>query len=101
MTGPDGALWFSILDYAQIGRITPKGAMTFFPLPRPAERLTVGPDGALWFTTVGDSVGRITVDGKVTTFTDKDLTRPGDIVTGPDGALGSRTRTAFTRACCA
>jgi virginiamycin B lyase len=87
VTGPDGALWFSIMDYPQIGRITPKGAMTFFPLPHPAERLTVGPDGALWFTTSGDSVGRITVDGKVTTFKDKDLTRSRDIVTGPDGAL--------------
>ena len=67
MTGTDGALWFSILDYGQIGRITPKGAMTFFPPAhaRPSDSRS-GPTAPFWFTTVGDSdCGRITVDGKV------------------------------------
>ena len=37
----------------RIGRITPAGAVTEFPLPRPMSvpgNLTVGPDGNLWFT---------------------------------------------------
>ena len=87
VTGPNGALWFTNADYAQIGRITTKGVMTFFPTPSGSDRITVGPDGALWFTGNDSSIGRITVDGKVTTFRSPDLPRAGDIATGPDGTL--------------
>jgi virginiamycin B lyase len=36
----------------RIGRITPAGDITEFPLPRPLTRsfgITAGPDGNLWF----------------------------------------------------
>ena len=58
VTGPDGALWFTVgLTNNVIGRITTGGNATSSPIPTPnsnlsdiAENITVGSDGALWFT---------------------------------------------------
>src|SRR5215470_2879685 len=53
VTGPDGNMWFTIRNRARIGRITPAGVITEFPLPDPlssASEITPGPDGNLWFT---------------------------------------------------
>jgi virginiamycin B lyase len=64
--GPDGNLWYTE-DFG-IGRITPAGLITDFPLPLPRQPyrnfislITLGPDGNLWFTE-GDSnrIGRCT-----------------------------------------
>src|SRR5260370_24884826 len=60
-TGPDGNLWFTEDNVNQIGRITPSGAITEFPVSggRPFG-ITTGPDGNLWFTEdVADKVARI------------------------------------------
>ena len=47
-----------------------------------------GPDGAVWFTNyLGGSIGRISVDGVVSSFTDPRIRYPVDITSGPDGAL--------------
>ncbi len=49
--GPDGKMWFTEAD--KIGRITPSGEITEFPLPTPDSApmgITTGPDGNLWFT---------------------------------------------------
>src|SRR5689334_5753702 len=88
--GPDGNLWFTEYWASQIGRITPKGVITIFPLPPGAHNpdgITTGPDGALWFGTE-DAIGRMTLDGSVTTYP---LPIPGSkgeaITTGPDGNL--------------
>jgi streptogramin lyase len=94
-TGPDGNIWFT--DIVSIGRVTPSGTFTDFPLPWDGQTLpsiTTGPDGNLWFTTVpvisesSTTVGRITPSGAITRFTllpfASDL---GGIVTGPDGNL--------------
>ena len=64
---PDG-LWFTE-SVRRIGRITPAGVITEFPLPgagAPLE-ITSGPDGNLWFTVGGEpgQVGRITPSGDV------------------------------------
>jgi hypothetical protein len=61
--GPDGNLWFTEYSYLRmngmqqggnrIGRITPAGVITEFPLPTPyrrADGITRGPDGAMYFT---------------------------------------------------
>ena len=61
----------------KIGRITPRGVITEFALPRPNSGpgdITMGPDGALWFVelsggvdgvrTDGNRIGRITYDGR-------------------------------------
>jgi streptogramin lyase len=52
------------------------------------EHITAGPDGALWFTNeFGNSIGRITTSGQVTSFTGTDIDVPDGIAAGPDGAL--------------
>ena len=112
--GPDGNLWFT-MDFANaIGRITPNGVITQFPIPSPGTSetasivtssdclmcgylITPGPDQALWFTIPAASrIGRITVDGAVTTFPvpttppPPSLSNPisvADITSAPDGSM--------------
>jgi hypothetical protein len=46
--GPDGNVWFAELAGNRIGRVTPAGTVTEFPLPVPQSApldITVGPDG--------------------------------------------------------
>jgi virginiamycin B lyase len=61
--GPDGNLWFAEADH--IGRITPAGSITAFPLPTQGsspEGITAGPDGNLWFTEyIGNKIGRLSM----------------------------------------
>lgn len=96
--GPDGNLWFGGSRYFtdfidEIGRITPNGEVTEFPLPNRSPResgvpaIVTGPDGNLWFTESGaNKIGRITTGGEITEFplpgTDN---RPTGITAGPDG----------------
>ena len=60
--GPDGNLWFTEQYRNTIGRMTPAGVVTEFPVPTrnaaPAG-ITTGPDGNLWFTQ-RHGIGRIT-----------------------------------------
>jgi virginiamycin B lyase len=100
--GPDGNLWFTWSEGSStvgpplsrsIGRITPSGSITQFPLgsdPSFASAgITAGPDGNLWFTEPGaNSIGRISVAGAVERFaipTANSL--PIDITPGGDGNL--------------
>ncbi|MDQ3680440.1 MAG: hypothetical protein M3378_07845 [Actinomycetota bacterium] len=88
--GSDNNLWFTESAGNKIGRITPAGVITEFPLGDDAfpVGITAGPDGALWFTDESDRIGRITTDGAVTWFpTPTKGGVPHGIVTGPDGAL--------------
>jgi streptogramin lyase len=61
--GADGNLWFG--EYSFIGRITPSGAVTQFPVTRysGAYDVTDGPDGNVWFAEVGGKVGYVTPAG--------------------------------------
>ncbi|MGH9223510.1 MAG: virginiamycin B lyase family protein [Acidimicrobiales bacterium] len=88
-----------------IGRLTPEGALSLFPLPTREQHhlggpgmgslpfaITAGPDGAMWFTEAGaDQIGRITADGGITEFPLPGRStmhaHPTAIVTGPDGAI--------------
>jgi streptogramin lyase len=107
--GPDGNLWFAEGTSAgnAIGRITPSGALTAFPLQAgsgaPGD-LTIGPEGNLCFPEfveiyTGSSpptptptgvvaIGQITPAGGLTEFPLKagDLP-PGSLTVGPDGNL--------------
>jgi hypothetical protein len=67
-TGPDGNLWFTILDLpgssnGAIGTINRKTHMvTEFPIPTAAiqiEYITAGPDGNLWCTAGGNGISKI------------------------------------------
>jgi streptogramin lyase len=108
--GPDGALWFTEIEIpplpaggsasvGAIGRVTPSGKVTEFPLPTPnagPQGITTGPDGALWFTeATGDQIGRISLAGTVTEFPIPTArSYPQTITAGPDGALWFTERQA-------
>jgi hypothetical protein len=95
--GPDGNLWFTEILGKQIGRITPDGSITEFPLGGPPSSdpnyITAGPDGNLWFTEDtalpnGNQIGRITPDGSITEWPVRTPNcRPMEITAGPDGNL--------------
>lgn len=99
-SGPDGNIWFTIAGANQIGRMTPAGALTRFPIPTANSSpidITTGPDGNLWFTEFSGRVGRITTSGQITEFPIF-RQKPGTLPTpdkiflfgitgGPDGAL--------------
>ena len=91
--GSDGNLWFTEcnINGNAIGRITPDGDITEFPLPTSGMghypyQITAGPDGNLWFTEpyLG-RIGKITITlGVITEFGAAD---PAGITAGPDGNL--------------
>jgi streptogramin lyase len=107
--GPDGALWFldpthysSFLGGQdpgpgpRLGRITPAGAVSEYPLPVVPRAITTGPDGNLWASTRG-GVMRITPAGVATAFNDPHVHDGGAIVAGPDGSLWIADRGGVTR----
>jgi len=103
--GPDGNLWFTeigdnlhfpgsdhLIEGNKIGRITPQGVVTEFPVPTFdsfPDGIAAGPDGALWFTeNVGNKIGRITTSGTISEFPIPTAgSRPIGIATGSDGNL--------------
>jgi hypothetical protein len=119
--GSDGNLWFTELLANKIGRITPAGVITEFPVPTtvppapfptligtpPAalsnplgssepRGLILGPDGNIWFTEfLGDKIGRITPAGVLTEF---QIPTPGvhpfAITGGPNGDIYFSENTA-------
>jgi streptogramin lyase len=88
--GPDGNLWFTEQGGSgTIGKVTPGGAVTSFPIPTAASEPTeivAGADGALWFTErAADKIGRITTDGQVTEYSGMVGSQPSGIALGADG----------------
>jgi streptogramin lyase len=96
-TGPDGNLWFPEFFANRIGRMTPAGTLTEFPIPTPdsAPRgIVAGPDGNVWFVESAvqrSAIARVSTAGVVTEFplggNATDQFAPGGIVVGPDGNL--------------
>jgi len=97
VAGPDGNTWFGDdgcyygTGACEIGRITPSGAITEFPVSFTPLGLILGPDGNLWSYSLYTPavIARITPSGTVTDFTqgfqsESDLT---DLVAGTDGNL--------------
>jgi streptogramin lyase len=86
--GSDGNLW--VTTSTGIGRMTPAGAFTLFPVARTAGafEITSGPDGNLWFTKFADArIGRITTSGEITEFPLPTNSLPRKITGGPDGNI--------------
>ncbi len=89
-TGGDGDVWFAELNQMQIGRITPTGDITEFPLPpsapQPAFDLTLGPDGNVW-AIAGEEFVKMAPDGTSVGY--PGVTGGGtiSITAGPDGKL--------------
>jgi len=96
-SGPDGNLWFTEFWANRIGRMTPAGALTEFPIPTfetGPRGIVAGPDGNLWFVESHfnhTAVARITTAGVVTEYplggSAGDQLQPTDIVAGQDGNL--------------
>jgi virginiamycin B lyase len=89
--GWDGNLWFTELGLAgaAIGRLTPSGVYTEFPVSNTPVAITPGLDGKLWFTEIfGGKVGSISMNGHVTEL-DVPAQNPvlHGITTGPDGNI--------------
>jgi streptogramin lyase len=95
--GPDGNLWFTEFWANRIGRMTPAGVLTEFPIPSyetGPRGIVTGPDGNLWFVESHfnhTAVARITTAGEVTEYSlggsALDQLQPSDIVLGSDGNL--------------
>jgi virginiamycin B lyase len=90
--GSDGNIWFAEVSASgpngKIGRMTPAGALTEFPLPTAGAyptALTAAPDGNLWFTELS-AIGRITMTGVITEYPVRGLLMPG-LALGGDQAL--------------
>ena len=69
VAGPDGNMWFSNAT-GVIARISMSGAVTEFPVGDGTypTGIATGSDGRIWFTaTLGNAVGRVTLDPVVTT----------------------------------
>ncbi len=71
-SGPDGNVWFITDATRTVGKITPAGAITEYPLTGGSPwDLTAGPDGNLWVTinsTTAPAVVRVTPAGIRTSF---------------------------------
>ena len=119
IAGPDGTLWFPTIAYSNftttkpsgaLGRLTPGGQVTLFPLTTPntyPTAITFTRDGTLWFlasqgngqlaplgdvapafTKVTPEIGRMTPAGRFGFFVfPSDHIAPTAIAAGPDGNL--------------
>jgi len=110
-TGPDGNVWFTEdaevieekevsektekevihRETARIGRITPSGAISEWPLPTANAEpggITAGPDGNIWFTEEhANNIGRITPSGSISEFHVTGGGNPRGIAPGPNGEV--------------
>ncbi|HEX7832018.1 MAG TPA: hypothetical protein VF787_20345, partial [Thermoanaerobaculia bacterium] len=67
--GPDGNIWISAHDSAKVGRLTPSGTLTQFPLPFSYDSpngIVAAGDGNLWFTSNFSWLRKITPAGVMT-----------------------------------
>jgi virginiamycin B lyase len=80
--GPDGNMWYANSVADLIGRVSPSGTITEFPITTGSfapQNLSIGPDGNLWFTEVGYSgpdfshLARISLDGTITQFPNRNI----------------------------
>src|SRR5262249_35094440 len=74
-----------------IGRLTPAGVLTEFPVPTGGSEpmgIATGPDGNVWFTeSVSQKVGRITKTGLVTEYPVPGAGTLGAMARGADGTM--------------
>jgi len=99
--GPDGNMWFTTGYGREVGRVTPTGQITEFPVPvDPYDpyilAIVSGPDGALWFSVQDNGVYRMTTDGVITNHYTMGSNGDGMTV-GPDGNLWAAGRNVISR----
>ena len=87
--GPDGNMWFTELAGRNIGKITPTGTVTEYPVPGEfgIAGISAGPSDRMWFTENDSSlVGSITLNGVVEQRYSTSP-YPFGITNGPDGNI--------------
>ncbi|HEY2474014.1 MAG TPA: hypothetical protein VGI19_04350 [Candidatus Cybelea sp.] len=98
--GPDGNMWFTAADgpkeNAWVGKITPNGQITKYPITDQAWGIAMGPDGNWWITEpyVGHVIsmnlqGQVVDDIKLPHSINGSQPRfqTGEIIQGPDGNM--------------
>ncbi|WP_420824920.1 virginiamycin B lyase family protein, partial [Streptomyces coryli] len=59
-SGPDGALWFTLVHEGGIGRRSAGGELSLYSVGAGPTVIAAGPDGAMWFSQYQDHrIGRI------------------------------------------
>jgi streptogramin lyase len=93
-TGPDDNFWFVEYASGTIGRMTPTGMLTEFPVASATSStylrsIAAGPDNNLWFTDTGNNrIGRMTPTGSSTLFPiPTPASNPEGIAAGSDGNM--------------
>jgi streptogramin lyase len=87
--GPDGNMWFTTLAGRIIGKITPDGVITEYPVEGEygIAGIAAGPDGRMWFTeNDSGNVGSISTTGQVG-MKFPTGSYPFGITMGPDGDM--------------
>src|SRR5205085_9306584 len=90
--GPDGNIWVTEHYVAKVGRITPDGVITEYPVggkKSSPKGIVAAADGNLWYTDLGTNrIGRITTSGDAKDFAVGGGHRqPPGIATRPAGQL--------------
>jgi streptogramin lyase len=87
-TGPDGNVWFTLRFVQEIGKLTPNGDFTFYPIPASGEEIAPGHGDNLIFTEFGSSkIAKITTDGVVTESPVIPSSQPTGITAGPRNTI--------------
>jgi streptogramin lyase len=101
--GPDGNMWFTdqggnYENRPLIGRISPSGEITEFPVPELIPEFPIrhvvglpmgivqGSDGAMWFRLGASAIGRVTPTGSITEY-GLGIRSLGPITPGPEGDI--------------
>jgi virginiamycin B lyase len=87
----NGNMWFTEPGADKIGKVTPAGVFTEYPLPAGSKPFHIdrATDGTLWFTETGtNKIGKITTAGVITHYAVPTASAGlSDIVAGPNGNL--------------
>jgi streptogramin lyase len=90
--GPDGNMWFTDTDEALIGKITPSGQITEYPIgsgKHPYD-LIAGSDGNIWFTEqFNNKIGAVDLAGNLIHeyYSPGSNSQPRGITVGPNGDI--------------
>lgn len=107
VVGGDGALWFGERVSASIGRLTPGGVPTYFPMAGGWGPVTLATaqDGAIWFSAFGfgavvtpaAGVGRLALDGSYSAIWTTSSPYNRELVAASDGNLYLNQLNGLTR----